>query len=151
MGFCHWPDNGLLVFLAACKCPKTFRSKDHHRRRHGGNEYRLGAIDRLSGMPIPRIACRRIGLVLSPFPTRENILSKTWRHMFGYFNRTNRKIAGETGNTLNFHPAGDVQASVHADGVVLMHAGKGIVFSSNRVGAMIWKGAAQHWSVDRLI
>jgi hypothetical protein len=36
------------------------------------------------------------------------------------------------------HP--DVQASVHDDGLVLLHAGRGRVFSANVVGARIWQG-----------
>jgi len=32
----------------------------------------------------------------------------------------------------------------------LIHLGRGTVFSANRVGAMIWNGAAQRWSLDRV-
>jgi hypothetical protein len=51
---------------------------------------------------------------------------------------------------LRFRVAPDVKASVHPDGVVLIHLGRGTVFSANRVGAMIWNGAAQRWSLDRV-
>src|SRR5436190_24351881 len=51
---------------------------------------------------------------------------------------------------LSFHPAPDVKASLHADGVVLIHHAKGTVFSANRVGAMIWKGITERWGVDRV-
>ena len=51
---------------------------------------------------------------------------------------------------LGFHVAPDVKASVHPDGVVLIHLGRGTVFSANRVGAMIWNGAAERWSLDRV-
>jgi len=34
----------------------------------------------------------------------------------------------------------DVIASIHPDGVVFLHVGRGDVFSSNRIGARIWRG-----------
>ena len=39
---------------------------------------------------------------------------------------------------------------MHADGLVLIHAARGTVFSSNRVGAMIWRGAAERWNLAAL-
>lgn len=51
---------------------------------------------------------------------------------------------------LRFRVAPDVKASLHAQGLVLIHLGKGTVFSANRIGAMIWKGAAEQWSLDRV-
>ena len=51
---------------------------------------------------------------------------------------------------LGFHVAPEVKASLHPDGVVLIHLGKGTVFSANRVGAMIWNGAAERWSLERV-
>ena len=51
---------------------------------------------------------------------------------------------------LAFRVAPDVKASVHPDGVVLIHLGRGTVFSANRVGAIIWNGAAERWSLDRV-
>jgi transposase InsO family protein len=53
--------------------------------------------------------------------------------------------------SLGFRTAPNVKASLHAEGVVLLHLGRGTVFSANRVGAMIWNGAAERWSLDRLI
>lgn len=36
----------------------------------------------------------------------------------------------------------DVIASDHPDGVVFLHIGRGAVFTSNRMGARIWRGLA---------
>jgi hypothetical protein len=49
-----------------------------------------------------------------------------------------------------FHKAPDVKASLHPDGVVLIHLGKGTVFSANRVGAMIWNGATEGRSLNQV-
>lgn len=54
-------------------------------------------------------------------------------------------------NHLGFRAAPYVKASVHSEGVVLLHLGRGTVFSANRVGAMIWNGAAERWSLDRVV
>ena len=51
---------------------------------------------------------------------------------------------------LKFRVAPDVKASLHPDGVVLIHLGKGTVFSANRIGAMIWNGAVERWSLQRV-
>ncbi len=42
----------------------------------------------------------------------------------------------------------DVKASVHEDGLVLLHAGRGRVFSANRVGAHIWRGLTEGQSPE---
>jgi hypothetical protein len=49
-----------------------------------------------------------------------------------------------------FRVAPEVKASQHADGVVLIHLGKGTVFSANRVGAMIWNGVAERRSLEKV-
>lgn len=51
---------------------------------------------------------------------------------------------------LRFRVAPDVKVSQHSDGVVLIHLGRGTVFSANRVGAMIWDGAAKRWSIEKV-
>jgi hypothetical protein len=51
---------------------------------------------------------------------------------------------------LGFRIAPDVKASLHSDGMVLIHHSRGTVFSANRVGAAIWNGAAERWSLDRV-
>jgi hypothetical protein len=53
-------------------------------------------------------------------------------------------------NHLKLRVAPDVKASLHPDGVVLIHLGRGTVFSANRVGAMIWNGAAERWSIEKV-
>jgi hypothetical protein len=56
---------------------------------------------------------------------------------------------GDRGH-LGFRIASEVKASVHSEGVVLIHLGRGTVFSANRAGAMIWNGVAERWSLDRV-
>jgi len=51
---------------------------------------------------------------------------------------------------LKLRVAPHVRASLHPDGVVLMHLGRGTVFSANRVGAMIWNGAVEQWSIEKV-
>jgi hypothetical protein len=51
---------------------------------------------------------------------------------------------------LMFQAAPEVKASLHADGMVLIHHGSGTVFSANRVGAMIWQGATEHRSMGEM-
>jgi len=46
--------------------------------------------------------------------------------------------------------APDVKASPNANGVVLIHLGKGTVFSANRVGAMIWNGLVERRSLEQV-
>jgi len=71
--------------------------------------------------------------------------------MLKLLNPWSRKSAKEPPpNGLGFHVAPDVKASRHADGMVLIHLGKGTVFSANRVGAMIWNGALERRSFDQV-
>ena len=66
-------------------------------------------------------------------------------------NRRRREAPNEfEADHLKFRVAPDVKASLHPDGVVLIHLGRGTVFSANRVGAMIWNGAAARWSTDKI-
>jgi hypothetical protein len=51
---------------------------------------------------------------------------------------------------LRFRVAPDVKASLHPGGMILIHHGKGTVFSANLVGATIWSGAAERWSMGKL-
>lgn len=68
-------------------------------------------------------------------------LFKNWR----------RRAPDRTGaEQLGFRVAPNVKASSHADGVVLIHLGKGIVFSANRAGAMIWNGAVERQSLEQV-
>jgi hypothetical protein len=52
--------------------------------------------------------------------------------------------------STGFNISSAVTASVHADGVVFLHSAKGVVFSSNRVGASIWKGVCAGRSVAEI-
>ena len=49
-----------------------------------------------------------------------------------------------------FRVSPDVNASLHADGVVLIDSRRGTVFSANRVGAVIWRGATERMSFERV-
>jgi hypothetical protein len=61
------------------------------------------------------------------------------------------KAPDQSGPCLSgFRVAPDVTASIHSEGVVLFHLGRGTVFSANRVGAMIWNGVVERWSLDRV-
>jgi len=67
------------------------------------------------------------------------------------FQRSSQPASRSTQPGLRFRAAPEVKASVHSEGVVLIHIGKGIVFSANRVGAMIWDGATKQWSIERVV
>jgi len=51
-------------------------------------------------------------------------------------------------NNFSFSPNREAAASFHDDGVVILHTGKGFLFSSNRTGAQIWRGIEQQLSMD---
>ena len=51
-------------------------------------------------------------------------------------------------SNLSFSATPEAAASIHDDGVVIFHTGKGSLFSSNRTGAQIWRGVEQKLSVD---
>ena len=54
-------------------------------------------------------------------------------------------------NNFSFSVSPDAAASAHADGIVILHAGKGRVFSSNKTGALIWRALEQQRSIDRIV
>jgi hypothetical protein len=70
-------------------------------------------------------------------------------NLFGN-SRSNKKPDRLGPGALGFRVAPDVKASLHSEGVVFLHTSRGTVFSANRVGAMIWNGAAKRWSLDRV-
>jgi len=45
----------------------------------------------------------------------------------------------------------EATASAHDDGIVILHTGKGRVFSSNKTGALIWQGIEQRRSFNRIV
>ena len=51
-------------------------------------------------------------------------------------------------NNFSFIPNREAAASFHDDGVVILHTGKGRMFSSNRTGAQIWRGIEQQLTMD---
>ena len=51
-------------------------------------------------------------------------------------------------NNFSFSPNREAAASFHDAGIVILHTGKGCLFSSNRTGAQIWHGIEQQLSMD---
>lgn len=44
----------------------------------------------------------------------------------------------------------DAAASIHEDGIVILHVGRGRLFSSNRTGAYIWRCIEQRVSFEAI-
>ena len=44
----------------------------------------------------------------------------------------------------------EAAASFHDDGIVILHAGRGCVFTSNRTGARIWRGVEQQLTLEAI-
>ena len=44
----------------------------------------------------------------------------------------------------------EAAASFHDDGIVIVHAGKGSLFSSNATGARIWRGVEQQMTLNAI-
>ena len=53
-------------------------------------------------------------------------------------------------NVLSFTVNPEAAASFHDDGVVILHTGKGSLFSANRTGASIWRGIEQQLSLEAI-
>jgi UDP-N-acetylglucosamine transferase subunit ALG13 len=54
-------------------------------------------------------------------------------------------------NNFSFSVSLETAASAHDDGIVILHTGKGSVFSSNQTGALIWRGIEQGRSFDGIV
>ena len=54
-------------------------------------------------------------------------------------------------STFSFSVSPEATASAHEDGIVILHTGKGRVFSSNKTGALIWRGIEQRRSLDGIV
>ena len=54
-------------------------------------------------------------------------------------------------SNLSFSPNPEATASTHDDGIVILHAGKGHVFSSNKIGALIWLAIEQRRSLEAIV
>ena len=52
---------------------------------------------------------------------------------------------------FNFTASPEAAASFHDDGVVILHSGKGRLFSSNQTGARIWRGVEQQRSMESIV
>lgn len=53
-------------------------------------------------------------------------------------------------SALRFTVNPDAAASFHDDGVVILHTGKGSLFTANRTGACIWRGVEQQLSSEAI-
>jgi Coenzyme PQQ synthesis protein D (PqqD) len=51
----------------------------------------------------------------------------------------------------NFSVSLEATASAHYSGIVILHTGKGRVFSANKTGAVIWRGIEQGRSLDGIV
>jgi Coenzyme PQQ synthesis protein D (PqqD) len=54
-------------------------------------------------------------------------------------------------SNFNFSLSAEVTASTHDDGIVILHTGKGRVFSSNKTGTVIWQAIEQGRSLDGIV
>ena len=54
-------------------------------------------------------------------------------------------------SNFSFSVSPEATASTHDDGIVILHTGKGRVFSSNKSGALIWRGIEQRRSLDVIV
>jgi hypothetical protein len=57
------------------------------------------------------------------------------------------------GRTLKPDPIGispDCKVSLSQDGAVFLHTGKGIIYTSNGIGARIWQGLQDRQTVDEI-
>jgi hypothetical protein len=68
--------------------------------------------------------------------------------MFRLFRRSERESRPVESRHLTFAP--DVSAHARPDGVVFLHSGKGVLYSSNAVGARIWELLRKGRSVDQI-
>jgi len=44
----------------------------------------------------------------------------------------------------------EAAASLHDDGIVILHTGRGCLFSANRIGARIWRGIEQQMPLETI-
>ena len=54
-------------------------------------------------------------------------------------------------SNFSFAVSPEATASTHDDGIVILHTGKGRVFSANKTGALIWRGIEQRQSLDGIV
>jgi hypothetical protein len=51
---------------------------------------------------------------------------------------------------FSFTLSPEAAASFHDEGVVILHTGKGTLFTANRTGARIWRGIEQQLSLEAI-
>jgi len=44
----------------------------------------------------------------------------------------------------------EAAASIHNEGIVILHTGKGTLYSSNHTGARIWRAVERHLSLEAI-
>ena len=54
-------------------------------------------------------------------------------------------------NQISFSVSPEATASIHDNGIVILHTGRGRVFSANRTGALIWSAIEQRHSLDTIV
>lgn len=54
-------------------------------------------------------------------------------------------------SSLSFSVSPEATASTHDDGIVILHTGKGRVFSSNKTGALIWRAIERRRSLAGIV
>ena len=54
-------------------------------------------------------------------------------------------------SNFNFSVSAEAASSAHDDGIVILHTGKGRVFSSNKTGTVIWRAIEQGRSLDGIV
>jgi Coenzyme PQQ synthesis protein D (PqqD) len=50
----------------------------------------------------------------------------------------------------SFTVSPEAAASFHDDGIVILHAGSGRLYSSNETGARVWRGVERHLSLEAI-
>jgi len=51
---------------------------------------------------------------------------------------------------VNFKVSAQAIASIHDDGIVILHTGSGRIFTSNITGARIWNGIERHLHLESI-
>jgi hypothetical protein len=70
------------------------------------------------------------------------------RRMFGLFRKASKARKAETSSEVRLAIAPEARATaLGEDGIVLLHTGTGKLFTSNAVGARIWRGIAEKASL----
>ena len=54
-------------------------------------------------------------------------------------------------SNISFSVSPEATASTHADGIDILHTGKGCLFSSNKTGALIWRGVEQRHPLNVIV